>query len=447
MSAVVDLVIPNIAEFALRHPGFRFDPATESSFIRFGRAMADQSVFWSTNPRVLVLPAGFDKDWFADVHRVRGLDAPPVICPVSRHGVLTDLLADPVAMATLRQRLGGYRQVRFLSWGATPDVYRLAAAVRGFGHEVLLDVPPQERYWSSLYLDSKVSCLDLAAVVPGLRVAPCLTADTWEELRGVLDLMADQGQTVIVRSAYGSAGEGSAVVAAEPESLRQFWRKVQEDPVLRAFPLLVQHYLPHDPGSGCPAVDMLIGDPDDGDVIVDLIPSVMTVDVYRFVSVNVGVRVLPPAVTEEMTRVSRAVAATAQRLGFRGWFGIDFILDRRGDLYVTEFNARRTGGTEWIPLLDLCQPPRHAVAHAQHAVPLSASARPDVSYADLRPAFEALWRQGVVAYPTAVRNLSHSGHRSYAIVTAGADAAEAERHATTVRLDVDARLGGVSVAG
>lgn len=447
MSAAIDLVIPNIADFNLRHPRLKLDPATVSSFLGFGRAMADQSVFWSDGPRVLILPPGVDQLWFADVHRALRVGPPPLICPVWSSGrIVADLLADPGALASLRQHLQGWDQVRFVSWGATEDLYRLSAAIRGFGHEVLLDVPPEERYWSSLYLDSKLSCLDLASQIPGMRVAPNTTTDTWQELRGVLHLIVERGQTAIVRSGYGSAGEGSAVVDAEPGCMDRFWRSVRDDPLLRMFPLLVQSYLPHQPGLGCPAVDMLITDDDASDGgIAYLMPSVMTVNVHRFVSVNVGDCVLPPAVTEEMAHVSREVAAVVRQLGFRGWFGIDFILDRHGDLYVTEFNARRTGGTQWIPLLDRSSPSRHAVAHARHSVPLPASAPASVSYEDLRPAFEDLWRQGVAVYPTAVRNLSHR-KPSYAIVAGGADAAEAERHAATVRQSIDAHFSGIRVA-
>jgi hypothetical protein len=444
MAGAVDLVMPNVAEFNLRHPRLALDPATANSFLLFGRAMADQSVFWSDSPRVLVLHAGVDQLWFSDVHRAVGADPPPLVCPAWRSGLLAaDLLADPAAMAELRDHLTGCQQVRFVSWGATEDLYRLAAAIRGFGHEVLLDTPDEERYWTSLYLDSKLSCLDLASQVPGLRVAPCVTTDTWQELRGVVDLMVGSGQTVIVRSVYGSAGEGSAVVAPEAGSLDRFWRSVRDDPLLRVFPLLVQHYVPHQPGLGCPAVDMLIADEETADcAIADLIPSVMTVDVHRFVSVNVGSHVLPTAVAEQVTAVSRAVAVAASRLGFRGWFGIDFLLDRHGELYVTEFNARRTGGTQWIPMLDRCRPRRQAIAHARHTVPLPALAPADVSYLHLRPVFEDLWQQGATVYPTSVRNLSHR-RPSYAIVACGPDVAAAEGQAAAALRNLETHFTGV----
>ncbi|TCO61893.1 hypothetical protein [Actinocrispum wychmicini] len=436
MSDTIDLVVPNIAEFNLRHPRLTLDPATVDSFQLFGRAMADQSVFWSRERRVQVLPTTVDMQWFADVHEAMGLRSPPLICPTFRSGrIIEDMLDDAAAMAALRRHLADHKRVQFVSWGATEDLYRLAAAVRGFGHEVLLDVPAENQYWTSLYLDSKASCLDLANQIPGVRVAPGVTVDSWHELRGILEMMRANGDTAIVRGFYGTAGEGSAVVQPEPGALDEFWRVLRDDPLLRMFPLLVQKYLPHHHDFGNPAVDMLIAD----DGIADLVLSIMTVDIHRFVSVNIGAGLLPSAIADEITDISRQVAAAARRLGFRGWFGIDFLADERGDIHVTEFNARRTGGTQWIPLLDSWQPARDAVAHAQHAIPVPASAPPNLGYPDLRPAFQRLRHQGFLALPVATRLLSHR-KRSYGFVTLGADAATAESYADTVRDAIESSL-------
>lgn len=441
MPSVLDLVVPNVADFNLRHPRLKFDPATLNSVLEFGRAMADRSVFWSDGPRVLILPAGVDELWFADVHRALGTNLPPFVCPTWRTGyIIADLLTDPVAMASLQRHLRGWEQVQFVSWGATEDLYRLAAAVRSFGHEVLLDVPPEDRYWSSLYLDSKLSCLDLAAQVPGLRVAPCMTTDTWEELRGVLNLVVENGQTAIVRSAYGVAGTGSAIVDGKAGGLQRFWRSVRNDPLLQIFPLLVQSYLTHQAGLGCPVVNMFIAD----EGITGLIPSVATVDRCRQVSVNVGKGVLPSNLMEHITDVSNGVAAAARRLGYRGWFGIDFFLDDLGQLYVAEFNARRTTSSECMQLLDRNRFPRPAVVHSTGAVP-PASAPATVSYTDVRDIFRNLWDEGVIAYPSAVRNLSYPHRlRSYSIIAGGVDAFEAERNAVAVRESIDSHFGDVT---
>ncbi|TCR16047.1 hypothetical protein [Streptomyces sp. BK205] len=434
---VIDLVIPNVAEFNLRHPRLALDPATVNSFVAVGRAMSEQSVFWSSAPRVHVLPAGVDSEWYEDVHRALGVPTAPVISPVPHTGRITaDLLRDPAAMESLRLRLRGHHRVRLVTWGAAESLYRLAAVLRTDGHDVLLDCPAEEHYWASLYLDSKTSCLDLATRIPGMRVAPVITTDTFEELRGALGLLLAEGKGAVVRSPYGVSGEGSAVVDPEPGSMDRFWHTVRDDPLLRVFPLQVQEYVSHPGSFGNPAVDLFIAD----DGVADIVPSVMTVDGNRFVSVNVGAHVLPADLTEDMYALTQRIANAARHLGFRGWFGIDFVADPAGDLYVTEFNARRTGGTQWIPLLDQLHPAREVVAHARHAVPVPESAPAPLSYTDMRPVFTELWRHGASAYPIAIRGLT-AKRRSYGILTNAATAAQAEGHADALQHSLESRFG------
>lgn len=108
---------------------------------------------------------------------------------------------------------------------------------------------------------------------------------------------------------------------------------------------------------------------------------------------------------------------------------------------MTEFNARRTGGTQWIPLLERWQSTSLRVAHARHEVSLPPAVpgeRP-ASWADLGPAFGAAHAAGAPVYAATVRALANK-RRSYGIVAGGADAAEAAGHADRLCAAVADRL-------
>jgi Pre ATP-grasp domain/ATP-grasp domain len=426
MPHTVDLIVSNIAEFNLRNPATRLGPAVEHGFTEHGRRLADQSVFWSAGDRVLVLPEGYDRLWFADVHEALGLAEPPVVCPAYRTGLLVkDLLRDGDALAALRQALAGAGRVRLLSWGATPELYQLAAAVRGWRLEVELDGVAEDDYWASLYLDSKMSCLDLARDLPEVRVPRGITATNETELRGALENMLARHQRVIVRGMHGVGGDGSAVVRAGARALSGLWTAMHRDPLLRGFPLSVQEFLDHAPGVGCPAVDLYV----DGSGVAEIVVSAMTVDGHRFRSVNVGSGSVPPAEAERIVRVGRRIGTAAHALGFRGWMCVDYVVSIGGELYVTEINARRSGAMHAISLLarwgrdDL-------TAHSHDSVPIGLPA--PVSYRDLRPAFQRLWESGVRAYPTTVRGLA-GAHPVIGLLTAARSAAGAEEVAAGIR--------------
>ncbi|MEU4210420.1 ATP-grasp domain-containing protein [Streptomyces sp. NPDC026206] len=431
MPGPLDLIVPNNVEFNVKYPLLTFDPGTEKAFVEYGTALADQCVFWSSADRVLVLPAGYSEPWLDDVHRGLGQDTPPVVRPAARTGrLISDLLHDERALAALRGALAG-REVRLLTWGAAPEVYALAAAVRSWGAAVRLDVAEQEDYWSSHYLEAKLSCVDLAARVPGLRVPRGLTVTNWPQLQGALSAVLRSHGRAVVKSMYGVGGDGSTVVRSEHGGAAKFWQAVSREPFFGTFPVCVQEYIEHE--GGCPAVDMLIGDRG----VERAVASVLAVDGLRYRSLRVGPGVLDAGTERRLLTTGRHIAAVAQELGFRGWLGVDCIAGTDGELYVTEVNARRTGAMHAIALLDDA-PGKDLAGYSHDMLPLRIGTAPSYER-HVRPVFEELWRRGVRAYPSTVRNLGRP-RPSFGIVVLATTAEEAELIAETAHRAVDDAL-------
>jgi hypothetical protein len=428
VSEGIDLIVPNITEFNLRHPSQRFAPAVERAFCDWGTGLADQCVFWSTRRRVLVLPEGVDRLWLEDVHTALGQGVPPVVSPRPRSGLLLqDLLGDGGSLATLRAALDGHDRVRLIIWGATPGVYALAAVVSSWGPEVEVEGTGETRYWAALYLDSKQSCQDLAGHVPGVRVPKTLTVTCDEELAGAVEHVTAVHGRAIVKSMFGVGGNGAAIVGAGRRALERFWSTAQREPFFQTYPLLVQEFVERADDRGCPAVDLFI---DDGGVRRTVLSS-MTVDGHRFRDVAVGTGSVTPDDGGRIRSVGHAMGTAAHALGFRGWFCVDFLVSSAGELYVTEINARRSGAAHAIALLDLFGSPEELVTHSDDALPVSL--RAPVSYAaEVRPVFQRLWAEGVRAFPTTVRGLARS-RPSIGLATVGASVGEAQRVAGEVR--------------
>ncbi|MFC9434484.1 hypothetical protein [Nocardia sp. NPDC057030] len=433
MSNSIDLIVPNNAEFNLRNFSTRLNREAERGFVEAGDMMADQAVFWSTAPRILVLPAGLDRDWFADVHRVLGVAEPPVVSPVPRTGrLVADLLADEPALTRLRALIAE-RHTRIKCFGVAPGVYKLLSAIEAWGVPVDLDGPPKADYWSSPYLDNKLSCLDLAGTVAGFRVPPGITVTTSEELEGALRTILAAGGRAIVKSMHGVSGDGSFVVHADEMSLDTFWIEVLHDPFFRTFPLFVQRYVEHAPDVGCPAADIRVTEAGVQAVVL----GAMTVDVKRYESVSVGEECVPADLRERLRALARAVGDAAHALGYRGWLCIDCIVDRDRELYVTEINARRSGAMHPIALLAHWD--GHArkglIAHSHDSIAARSESGCPAYAEHIRPVFEELWSRGIRAVPTAVRGLTRE-----APIFAVAVVAENIETARSIVCDIQAKV-------
>lgn len=416
MDNVIDIVIPNIVEFNLRRIRTAPDPHSAVGFTAVGASLADESVFWLTGPRVQILHEGTDPGWWEDVHEWLGQAAPPLISP--RGANLVDgLLTDADAMRALRRALDGYDLVRMRCWGADSAVYRLAAAIQGWGHEVSCDIPEPERYWTSLYLESKLSCADLAARLPGFRVPATFTVSGWAELQGAVRSLLATDRAAIVKAPDGLAGIG-AVVARPGEPEAAFWREVSGEPLLRDFPVLVQEFIEHAPGIGCPAVDVLV----EATGVTDVTSSALDVTGHRYTSVKVGPGALPASADSAVCTVGRTVGEEARRLGYRGWLGVDCVIDAAGTLYVTEINARRTGGMHLIATARRLGADR-TVVRCESALAVPAS-----RFDDVRPSLRALREAGVQIVATTARAMARDRH-SIGIMTTGASPGETDEAA------------------
>lgn len=420
--ATIDLVVPNMAEYFLRNPALTLTGEERERVIRFGGTYeCEHSVVWSSSDRVLLLPEGYDATWFADMHRAVGYAEPPVVSPRSGTGLLVeDLLRDGAAQRRLRAVIEAFDTVRVLMFGPTPAIYRLQAMLTGWGAVVELDSVPEEDYWVSVYLDSKISVTDLARRMPQLNVANGFTVSSWDELRGALTALVEQDGSAIVRSLHGVAGDGSSVVRAGQsvqEAVDAFVSAASRDSFF-VFPLLVQEFIEHADGVGCPAADILVG----ADGVEEVVPCSLTVeDGHLFRSVDVGPDALPPVWAQRLVRLAREVGEAARELGYRGWMCIDCVAGTDDRLHVTEINARRSGSIHAGALL------RHwgretqltVSAHFMVAVPVGAS-----YVKDIRPVFEELWAEGVRAYPTTIRGI-HWPEPIMAVLVAARSAAAA----------------------
>jgi hypothetical protein len=440
MSEVVELIVPNSAEYHLRNPSLTLTGEERARVVRFsGTYECEHSVFWSSNPRVMVLPSGWNALWFADVHATLGLTPPPVVSPVMRSGLLVeDLLHDADAQRELREHLSGYDTVRLLIVGPTPETYLLAAMLGGWGLAVELDSVDQDHYWASLYLDSKVSCLDLARQLPEMRTAQGMVVGNWTELRGALGAMVAEHGKVIARTLFGVAGDGSAVVSDAPGKVEEFLDNASRDSFF-AFPILIQKFVDHADAIGCPAADILVGE----DGVEDVVLCSLTVEHgFSFRSVDVGEGALPPIWGKRLTQVAHEAGAAAHELGYRGWMCVDCVAGADDTLYVTEINARRSGSLHAGGLLRLWGAEKELTLSAHFMMPVAEG----VTYEDhIRPVFEKLWESGVRAYPTSVRALPWPDP-IVAVIAAAPTAAEAKQIVRGIKEGIDAMAAASGLA-
>ncbi len=66
-----------------------------------------------------------------------------------------------------------------------------------------------------------------------------------------------------------------------------------------------------------------------------------------------GIELFSQVLTQKLTELTMQVGSLMARSGYLGWFGLDFLVDKRGRVYISENNARLTASFSFFTQLEL----------------------------------------------------------------------------------------------
>lgn len=134
-----------------------------------------------------------------------------------------------------------------------------------------------------------------------------------------------------------------------PKKYRECRKKIvamlEKDGYWEKFPIVVESLIVPDlrVGGGFPNAEFLIRK--NGEVRLLYICGMRVGKNNVFGGVEIGEDVLPRRVASRITDIGYLIGEQYAEDGYRGYFDIDFIAEKKGDVYVNESNVRVTGGT------------------------------------------------------------------------------------------------------
>ncbi|MEU9076393.1 hypothetical protein [Kitasatospora sp. NPDC048538] len=401
--------VGNVADFNEQFFAPGMDGAQRARRLRQAHHYACLAACYSPEPALLVLPAEVAPEWTDWLARELEWGPVEVHRGVSPGSTVARALAGRPALRARIAGLGG----PVVHWGRTADQGEgpELAAVRRYeskaaAHELFTELAPA-------HPDVHVP----AQECPGGRgrTARRLTA------------RAARGLTTVLKSPHGVGGYGTVVV--EPADLfaagggRALLRRLVRTEVLpaRGGLLLEEHV---DPGPAARlrdlTYDVVIGS--DG-AVHPVGAGVMAVAGTRYQGVTVGPGAVPDAAAGTARRFALAVGERLAAEGYRGWFDVDFVTDRRRRLAPTEINLRLTGPAVAFVLrerLDRVRGPGHLV-RTLDAMPLGARLAQEALHDHLDRLRPACARLGVTLLPL-IPTAGHDPEPVVGLALAGTDA-------------------------
>lgn len=303
---------------------------------------------------VFITPRGASPEFLSYISQTTGASNVRVLTP-SRHTGQTskDALADARVFSQL-VALGKKATLALTAYSATPQFYRLAQALQKRGARVeFSDAPSAENRWTIDFFGSKSGIRQLVQTLahPSVGMAQGFICSRIAEAAQIAARLYMKEKGVVIKTNKGHSGLGTLIFRpGELPSNQQACEKklgtlLSRNIYWRKFPLVVEAYQKENIkiGGGIPSVEFRVEKSGKAQYLYYCGMHISREGVFR--GMEVGEGVVAQRVLIQIKTIGRLLATKYASYGYRGFFDVDLLATKNGNVLVTESNVRRTGGT------------------------------------------------------------------------------------------------------
>lgn len=321
--------------------------------------LSDRDLYSVSNIRnsVFISPQPIDPDFFEYQTTLTKAKDILNLVPREHTGELClDCIKDKKLFNTLVKLGKEHGGITLLSYSTTYQFFELAAALVKAGVQVSTpDSPSFENLWTVDFLGSKTGIRQIIQkyehLNPDVFMAEGLICSGISQIAQVAASKYLKENGVVIKTNKGHSGAGVLIYAPDelPKDYVKCYAKIMHalklDEYWDIFPVVVESYVKPDfsIGGGFPNIECRVLE---SGKVETLFPCGMRMsDQGVFQGVEIKDDVLPKRVLKKFEQIGHFLGKIYSKLGYRGYFDVDFITGADGKFYLTESNIRRTGGT------------------------------------------------------------------------------------------------------
>jgi hypothetical protein len=315
-------------------------------------ALCDRFLFSDLDGRILVTPFALDPDYVEDTRQL--LNDPHLInlFPAKvDDSVCEAIIKDKKLLNKLIKAIEDNPEISLIAYAATPEFLKLVSFLKD--QELSFktpEVPEESARWTSAFFDSKGGFRQAVPYL-GSRFTPMpegFICRTPEEIIGWANYLLEKDGGCVLKTNRGLAGAGVKIIRQKDlknQSLVDFLKTIiASEPYWTKELTVVEQLVDIDESvaGGNPSVEFQVTDNKDIPLYVCGM-RVTPEGVFR--GVEIGKGAVPPEMVRSLFTQGKLWAKFLQKVGYRGFFDIDWVYDKKGKTYPIESNIRRTGGT------------------------------------------------------------------------------------------------------
>lgn len=320
-------------------------------------AERDLFTFSGDDNILLVSPVPVSQELFTYFTSLFGKKNIQILTPRVHTGELCeDVLDDQPVFDAIVAAANGQKRLVLTSYATSPQFLKLVRVIREKGIEVYTpEAPEEEDAWTVDFFGSKSGVRQLSQqsrmrepdfIMPDGLI--CMGVDNAVKIAAKKYLLENG---VVIKTNRGHSGAG-VLIFREGELPTDYHECVvailahlKKDAYWDKFPIVIENFVPSNPqiGGGFPNAEFRIYKTGKIEFLYYCGMRVDKNGVFHGVEINDDV--LSDRVRAQVMDTGFFVGEQYAAAGYRGYFEVDFIAAKNGQLFVTESNIRRTGGT------------------------------------------------------------------------------------------------------
>ncbi|HSV94481.1 MAG TPA: hypothetical protein VLH94_00685 [Spirochaetia bacterium] len=293
-------------------------------------------------------------EYYRKLCMVRDLE---ILVPKKHTGLLCEDIANDMAIMKRLIRLGKeYKRLNIVAYSTSHQFLGLVEKLRDKGINVVTsEAPDKADAWTVNFYGSKSGIRQL------IQTNRILRADLKMPNGVISSRIVDSARIaankyvkekgVVIKTNKGHAGAGVLIFREGdlPDKFEtceeEIIKTLKKNAYWEKFPVIVESLIKpnYKIGGGFPNVELFIRK--DGEVEFLYCCSMRVDRNGVFAGIELGKNLLPKRITSRITDIGYLIGEQYSKDGYRGYFEVDYIAEKGGEVYISESNVRVTGGT------------------------------------------------------------------------------------------------------
>jgi hypothetical protein len=280
-----------------------------------------------------------------------------VLVPEHHTGVICeDILHDPDLLSEIIKVGKSVKRLMVVSYATTmPFLQLVQELVKNDLPVFTPEAPEWEDAWTVNFFGSKSGIRQLAQKSrieePDFHMTDGVICMGITDAAKIAARRYIENNSVVIKTNKGHSGAG--VLLLRPGELptqytqceNAIYEMLTADAYWEKFPIIIEDFIQVNPSvaGGCPSIEFRIYKSGRIDSLYYCGMRVNEQGVFQ--GVEIADDVVPARMAATMVDTGFFIAEQYAAAGYRGYFDVDYVVAKNGDIFVTESNVRRTGGT------------------------------------------------------------------------------------------------------